>query len=96
MSAPQQTWLDDYMTRCHTMLAHISTLRTEVAKRGLKSWGEQWRVVEPHLDGIIADFLRDLATEHRKICRVWIDRWLTGKFPGNDVLKIIASAVNPT
>src|ERR1700704_395526 len=32
-------WLDEYVKRCHTMLAHISTTRDEITKHGLKNWG---------------------------------------------------------
>ena len=78
--------LNDYMTRCHTMLAHISKTRTEIAKRGLKSWGNDWSIVEPHLDQLISDFLGGLTIHHKQICRNWVITWSTGPYPCNDSL----------
>jgi hypothetical protein len=65
-------WLDQYMKRCHTMLAHISTARSEMSKLGLKAWGGDWETVEPHLDQTITDFLRGLSSHHKKICLDWM------------------------
>ncbi len=31
-------WLAEYRTRCHTLLAHISTTRSDLSTRGLKRW----------------------------------------------------------
>ena len=77
-------WLKPYMNRCHTMLAHISTTRSDMAKRGLKRWGGDWKVVEPHLDSVIAEFLKGLSEEHRMICRAWVSKWM------NEALKDVA------
>jgi hypothetical protein len=86
-------WLDSYMTRCHTMLAHISTARSKMAKSGLKSWGNDWKIVEPHLDQAISDFLRGLSKEYQKICSQWIETWFRGHHPGNAVLKELVGVV---
>lgn len=79
-------WLDAYVARCHTMLAHISTSRADIAKRGLKAWGREWRVVEPHLDRTISDFLGGLSVGHKMICLQWIDLWLKVSSPWSKVL----------
>jgi hypothetical protein len=79
-------WLETYMTRCHTMLAHISTTRTEMAVRGLKPWGDDWKVVEPHLDLTISEFLRSLSPAHKTICLLWVKKWLSGSYPGKSSL----------
>ncbi len=85
-------WLDGYMTRCHTMLAHISTTRTEMKKRGLKDWRNEWKVVEPHLDQIISDFLGRLSNDHKKICLRWLNEWMNGDYPAKHALKGLAAA----
>ena len=79
-------WLDDYMMRCHTLLAHISTTRTEMAKQGIRGWASEWQTVDPHLDQTTSDFLGGLSPDHKKICRQWITKWLNGNHTGNDVL----------
>jgi hypothetical protein len=79
-------WLVDYMKRCHTLLAHISTTRSEMAKRGLRDWADDWQTVDPHLDQTISDFLGGLSQDHKNICHQWITKWLKGNYPGNDVL----------
>jgi hypothetical protein len=89
-------WLDSYMTRCHTMLAHISTKRTEWAKRGLKNWGSEWPRVEPHLNQIISDFLNSISSNHKAICSRWMSQWLAGPHVGNDVLETLIREVRPT
>jgi len=86
-------WLHQYMTRCHTMLAHISKTRTEMAKRGLKDWGKEWEIVEPHLNQTIADFLGGLPKGYKETCLCWINRWVTGSHPGNSVLNDLAALV---
>ncbi len=86
-------WFKSYITRCHTMLAHISKARTEMAKRGLKSWGADWEAVEPHLDSVIADFLNRLSEEHKTICRKWVNQWLNGPYGGRDVLTALATCL---
>jgi hypothetical protein len=73
------------------MLAHISTTRSEMAKKGLKSWGNAWQVVEPHLDQTICDFLGGLAKDHKDTCLKWVDVWSNGSYPGNDVLASVAA-----
>jgi hypothetical protein len=78
-------WLDNYMKRCHTMLAHISKTRSEIAKLGLKSWND-WRTVEVHLDQTITAFLAALAKDHQDVCFRWIDKWLVECRPWSDVL----------
>ncbi len=87
-------WLDDYTTRCHTMLAHISTTRSKMAKSGLKSWGKDWSIVEAHLDQTISDFLGRLSKEHKKTCSQWIGAWLKGPHQGNDVLAGLVAVVS--
>jgi hypothetical protein len=67
------SWLDPYVNRCHTMLAHISTSRADIAKRGLKAWGQEWQRVETHLDQTISDFLSGLSDDHKTVCLQWID-----------------------
>ena len=79
--------LSAYMKRCHTMLAHISKTRTEIARSGLKSWSNDWSIVEPHLDQLISDFLDGLSIHHKQICRHWVTTWLTGPYPCNDSLR---------
>lgn len=86
-------WLDDYMTRCHTMLAHISTRRCQIKKSGFKSW-TNWNIVEAHLDQTIPDFLGALSKEHKKTCSQWIEMWLKGNHQGNDVLMGLVAVVN--
>lgn len=86
-------WLDEYMTRCHTMLAHISTTRTEMKKRGLKAWGREWQVVEPHLDQTIIEFLGGISVDHKRTCLSWIRCWLKGNHPGNAVLRGLVSLI---
>jgi hypothetical protein len=86
-------WLDDYMTRCHTMLAHISKTRTEMEKRGLKAWDKEWQTVEPHLDQTISAFLGRLSKGHRKTCLRWINQWSNGNHPGKNALKGLAAAI---
>jgi hypothetical protein len=86
-------WLDDYMTRCHTMLAHISTTRSAIAKSGDKSWGRGWPGVEAHLDRVVVDFLRALSNDYKETCRQWLDKWLAGLHPGKDVLKELTAAL---
>ena len=88
-----QPWLSSYMTRCHTLLAHISKSRADIAKAGGKSWSRDWPVVEPHLDTVISDFLRGLTVSDKKICSDWVTRWSSGRYPGNDALKAIAAAL---
>jgi len=88
-------WLDMYMTRCHTMLAHISTARSEMAKQGRKAWPKDWGQVEPQLDQTISDFLRTLSQEHKKMCLQWINTWLSGNYPQKDVLKGLAVLIEP-
>lgn len=83
--------LGDYMRRCHTMLAHISTTRSEMERNGLKSWGSAWQFVEPHLDRTICDFPGGLAKHHKDICLKWVDAWANGSHPGNDVLASVAA-----
>ncbi|MBE7545328.1 MAG: hypothetical protein M9913_16015 [Bryobacteraceae bacterium] len=80
-------WLDDYMTRCHTMLAHISKTRTDLNKRGLKAWNSEWQVVEPHLDQTISEFLGGLSANHKRTCLYWMQLWLKGSHPGRDALR---------
>jgi hypothetical protein len=87
------TWFDDYMRRCHTMLAHISKTRSEMAKEGRKAWDTDWRVVEPHLDQTICNFLGGLAEDHKDICLKWVDKWSKGGHPGNDVLAGLATTL---
>lgn len=84
-------WLDDYMMRCHTMLAHVSKARTDIAKRGGKSWHNDWPTVEPHLNRLIPDFLGGLSSGQKQLCRAWVMRWST--LPYNDALKDIAAAL---
>ena len=81
------------MTRCHTLLAHISKPRAAIAKAGGKSWSRDWPVVEPHLDTVISDFLRGLTVSDKKICSDWVTRWSSRPYPGNDALKAIAAAL---
>ena len=88
-----QPRLSSYMTRCHTLLAHISKSREAIAKAGGKSWSKHWPVVEPHLDAVINDFLCGLTVSDKKICSDWITRWSTGSYPGNDPLNAIAAAL---
>ena len=84
-------WLDSYMIRCHTMLAHVSKARSDMAKTGLKSWGTVWPIVESHLDSVIPDFLKGLSEGHKIICRKWVNEWLNGPYAGRDVLKALAA-----
>jgi len=86
-------WLKDYMIRCHTMLAHLSTTRTAIAKRGGKSWGKDWLTVEPHLNLLIGNFLSSLPAHQKKICREWVTTWSTGSYPCNDALRDLAAAL---
>lgn len=86
-------WLDGYMTRCHTMLAHISTTRTLMKKRGLKDWGDEWKVVDLHLDQIISEFLGGLSKDHKRICLQWVNEWLNGNHPGKDALNDLATTM---
>jgi hypothetical protein len=79
-------WLDEYMTRCHTLLAHISTTRSELAKRGLRDWTNDWQVADSHLNQTIRDFLGGLSQDHKTICHQWIRKWLKNNHRGNDVL----------
>ena len=83
-------WLDDYMDRCHTMLAHISTSRSEMARQGLKSWGAAWPITEAHLDSIIPQFLAGLPPDYRADCRKQFNQILTGPYKGNGVLRLFA------
>ena len=89
-------WLDAYVHRCHTMLAHISTNRSAIAKQGLKDWGQEWLIVEPHLDQTISDFLGGLSDRHKKLSLRWIDRWLEVSRPWSSVLAEIAPALLPS
>ncbi len=86
-------WLDDYVKRCHTMLAHISTTRAEIAKRGLKDWGKKWQIIEPHLDRTISDFFLGLSMDHKSTCQQWMNRWLGGNHPGANVLKDLVAII---
>jgi hypothetical protein len=79
-------WLDNYMRRCHTMLAHISTTRSEVMRLGLKSWGDEWQTVEPHLHHIIGEFLTAMSAGHRTVCLGWINGFVACNQPGGDTL----------
>lgn len=79
-------WFDGYMQRCHTMLAHISKTRTDMAKRGNKAWNGEWQVVEPHLDQTISEFLSGLSADHKRTCLSWMQRWLNSNHPGNAAL----------
>ncbi len=81
------------MTRCHTLLAHISKSGAAIAKAGGKSWSRDWPVVEPHLDTVVNDFLRRLTVPDKKICSDWVRSWSSGPYPGNDALKAIAAAL---
>lgn len=80
------SWLDDYMTRCHTMLAHISTQRSKIAKQRRKDWSVDWQVVEPHIDQTITEFLSCLAPEHKEVCRQWVVKWGKIRCIGNEIL----------
>jgi hypothetical protein len=86
-------WLEDYMNRCHTLLAHVSTTRTELQKRGLKAWDRDWLVVEPHLDLTISDFLGGLSSDYRKICQDWVNRWINGNHQGMHALKEVGRMI---
>ena len=86
-------WLDGYLKRCHTMLAHISKTRSDLAKNGSKDWGAEWELVEPFLNEVVADFLNGLDDHHRAICRQWVIRWLNGSHPGNEILKPLSVLV---
>jgi hypothetical protein len=86
-------WLAGYLDRCHTMLAHTSKTRTEMENRGLKVWGQEWETVEPHLDQTISEFLGALSADHKATCRKWINRWLNGPYPFNEVLTKLAPLV---
>jgi hypothetical protein len=85
-------WLRGYMARCHTMLAHISTKRSEMAKRGLKDWGKDWQTVEPQLDKIILAFISGLSVGHKEIFRGWIKRWASTN-PGSRALSDLAAII---
>jgi hypothetical protein len=87
-------WFDEYTMRCHTMLAHISKTRSDIAKRGHKSWGKDWPIVEAQMDRTIADFFGGLSDHHKKICLKWIDQWSAGSHQGNDVLPGLAALVD--
>jgi hypothetical protein len=87
-------WLRDYMKRCHTMLAHISKTRSEMAKCGLKDWGHCWQTVEPHLDQTISEFFGGLSRDHQNTCVELIDRWSKGNYQGNSVLTGLSSIVS--
>ncbi len=87
-----QVWLAAYLTRCHTMLAHISVTRTEIARAGLKDWSDEWLTVEPHLDIVIVEFLRALSPRQQKICANWIKRWSAACYPGGDALVGLAAS----
>jgi hypothetical protein len=76
--------------RCHTMLAHISKTRSDIAKRGEKSWGKDWPIVEAQLDRIIAEFFGGLSDHHKDICLKWLGQWSGGRNQGNDVLQGLA------
>jgi hemoglobin-like flavoprotein len=84
-------WLENYMNRCHVMLAHVSKARTDVAKQGLKSWAGHWPIVEPHLDKTIQDFLGGLSPNHKTICSNWIIAWSKPNVPFHDVLAALAA-----
>ena len=86
-------WFKDYMTRCHTMLAHVSRARSEIAKRGQKAWDKEWQIVEPHLDETVRDFLGRLSAEHKQTCLEWIRRWSGGNYPGSDVLPTLIALI---
>ena len=86
-------WLKEYMTRCHTMLAHISKTRAGIAKQSGKSWTAHWQTVEPHLDRLITDFLGGLSIHHKSICRQWVVTWSNGAYSCNDVLEDLATAL---
>jgi hypothetical protein len=81
------SWLGNYMTRCHTLLAHVSKTRTDMAKAGLKNWGKEWPAVEAHLDQLISEFIYGLSNDHKVICRGWTSKWSAGPFACNDSLK---------
>jgi hypothetical protein len=87
-----QSWLDDYLRRCHTMLAHISVTRTAIARAGLEDWGDEWPRVEAHLNKIIIDFLRALSPERQELCSKWINKWSADRFPGGDALVGLAAS----
>lgn len=86
-------WLDEYVKRCHTMLAHISATRVEITKHGLKNWGLEWQKVEPHLDQVITDFFGGLSDDYKKICLQWINCWLRGCGPWSRVLEPLVSGL---
>ncbi len=86
-------WLDQYMTRCHTMLAHISTERSRLSRSGLKAWDRDWDEVEPHLDKIIAHFLHGLPPDSKIVCHRWFHQFLTGPHVGKDVLHDLIAAL---
>jgi hypothetical protein len=88
-------WLDGYMTRCHTMLAHVSKTRTEMKKAGLRDWAKDWQVVEPHLDQTISQFLSGLSPERRRICLGWVNDWSRGTHPSTKTLRDLAIALGP-
>ena len=87
------SWLDGYRTRYLTMLAHFSSTRTDMKKRGLKDWRDEWKVVELHLDQVNSDFLGGLSKDHKRICLKWVNEWLNGNHPGKDALKGLAVAI---
>lgn len=86
-------WLEAYMTRCHTMLAHISKTRTDMNKRNLKDWGVEWQIVEPHLDQTILEFLGGLSKDHKVTCLSWINRWSNGPYVGRGALTHLARLI---
>jgi hypothetical protein len=84
-------WLDAYMDRCHTMLAHISTSRSEIARGGLKAWGQEWQTVERHLDQTIPEFLGGLSVDHKTICLQRIDQMLSSRWDLAPALRLACS-----
>jgi len=90
------TWIDCYLSRCHTMLAHISTERTRIARSGRKPWNEEFDTVEPHLNDTIKEFLNSLSANHKEICRTWVSRWNSQSYGGSQFLKELADALRPS
>jgi hypothetical protein len=87
-------WLNDYVTRCHTMLAHISVERSRLKRAGLKSWGSSWMIVEPHLDRTIEEFVVGLKKEHRRIALDLVNDWRHASWNGGEVLDALLPALN--
>ena len=93
--AASVAWFDRYMKRCHTMLAHISTQRSEMAKLRREDWGADWQIVEPHLDKTIREFVDGLSTEHRRVCLQWANQMRASNGVGCDVLDELIAFIRP-